>query len=90
MEGARMTKREGIAYLTSDGRDDGLRVPCSRYGRNTAECAPVAWRVAYLYAREAGEPITRDLLDECMGLVVNDSDDVAYTVRQYGNYDYGR
>jgi hypothetical protein len=80
-------RRDGIAYLMADG---DLRVPCSRYGRSTAECAPVAWRVAYLVAREQGEPVTREGLDHAMGLVVNDHDDVAYIVNAYGQGWYGR
>ena len=81
-----MTKREGIKYLTKESG----RVPCSRYGRDSEECAPVAWRVAYLLARETGEPITYDSLDYTMSLVVNDHDDVAYIIRSYGHRDYGR
>ena len=78
-------KRDGIAYLMADG---DLRVPCSRYGRWTSDCAPVAWRVAYLVARESGEAITREGLDHAMGMVVNDHDDVSYIVREYGNRHY--
>lgn len=65
-----------------------LRVPCSRYGATGAECAPIAWRVAYIMARETGEEITAETLDYYMGLVVNDSDDVAYIVREYGHRMY--
>lgn len=61
-----------------------LRVPCSRYGHTSADCAAAAWRAAYLVARETGEEVTTDSLDHMMGLVVNDSDDPAYIVRQYG------
>lgn len=78
-------RRDGIAYLMKDGN---ARVPCSRYGRDTEDCAPVAWRVAYLVAREQGEPVTREALDHAMGLVVNDHDDVAYMVRTCGNGKY--
>jgi hypothetical protein len=78
-------RRDGIAYLLADG---DLRVPCSRYGRWTSDCAPVAWRVAYLVARESGEAITHERLDHAMGLVVNDHDDVAYIVREYGHGHY--
>jgi hypothetical protein len=80
-------RRDAIAYLMADGN---LRVPCSRYGRDTEDCAPVAWRVAYLMARETGEPVTRDALDHAMSMVVNDHDDVAYMVNTYGRGDYGR
>jgi hypothetical protein len=87
-----MRRREGIAYLTTDratGADTGhLSVPCSRYGRNGADCAPVAWRVAYLVARETNEEITTEALDYAMGLVVNDHDDVTYLVRNYGHGHY--
>jgi hypothetical protein len=79
-------RRDGIAYLMGDGRD--YRVPCSRYGRWTSDCAPVAWRIAYLTAREIGDAITQGALDAAMSLVVNDSDDVAYMVRTYGHRMY--
>lgn len=78
-------RRDGIAYLM-DGGD--CRVPCSRYGRYSSDCAQVAWRVAYLVAREQGEPILHRDLDHAMGLVVNDHDDVAYLVREYGHRMY--
>ena len=80
-----MKRSEGLAYLTKDGN---LRVPCSRYGSDSVECAEVAWRVAYVLSRETGEPITRDGLDHAMSLVVNDHDDVAYTIRNYGGGKY--
>jgi hypothetical protein len=81
-----MKRSEGIAYLIAD--DPGAYVPCSRYGNNTEDCAPVAWRLAYIIAREEGEPITTDDLDHAMGLVVNDHDDVAYIIRNYGHRQY--
>jgi hypothetical protein len=65
-----------------------LYVPCSRYGRNSADCAPVAWRHAYLIARESSEPITLDSLQHSMSLVVNDSDAVAADIREYGYRHY--
>lgn len=67
-----------------------LRVPCSRYGTTSAECAPVAWRLAYLLARESGEEITTADLDHAMSLVVNDHDDVSHTINAYGHGWYGR
>jgi hypothetical protein len=76
-------RSEGIAYLTLD--DPYAVVPCSRYGRDSEDCAPVAWRLAYLLARE---PITFDDLDYAMGAVVNDHDDVAYIIRTYGHRMY--
>lgn len=87
-----MKRSEGIRYLTTDpdtGEDTGhLRVPCSPYGSDGEDCAPVAWRVAYLVARETGSEITTDDLDHAMGLVVNGHQDVAYLVRTYGHGHY--
>lgn len=64
-----------------------------RYGPTAADAAPVAWRLAYLVAKNVGEEITREDLDYAMFLVVNEYDDVAYVayvVRTYGQFDYGR
>lgn len=81
------TRAEGLAYLTADQP----HVRCfSRYGRTSEECAPVAWRVAYLVADAQGEPITFDGLDYAMGLVVNGHEDVTYMIRNYGQGWYGR
>lgn len=80
-------RRDALAYLLADGN---LRVPCSRYGRDTAECAPIAWQVARITARESGNPVYRELLDFTMGLVVNDHDDVSYMVNTYGHGHYER
>ena len=78
-------RREGIAYLTVDGPE----LACfSSHGSTSADCAPVAWRLAYILARDSGEPLTFDDLDYCMGLVVNDRDDVRYIIGRYGNGDY--
>jgi hypothetical protein len=76
--------------LTCHGtnRAEHLSVPCSRYGSDTADCAPVAWRLAYIVARETGTPIDLDGLDHAMSLVVNDHEDVAYMVNQYGHGHY--
>lgn len=81
-----MRRRDGLAYLTKDGGH--LRTPCTPYGRTSAECAPVAWRVAYLTAKNTHEPMSLALLDWAMGLVVNDHPDVAHIVRQYGGGKY--
>lgn len=54
-----------------------LRTPCSRYGRTSAECAPVAWDFATAIALMTGDDVDEQLLDHAMSLVVNDSDDVA-------------
>lgn len=75
-----MTRTEMSEYLT---RDSG-RVPCSRYGWDSASCAPVAVAVAVISEIETGEPMTQDWLDRIMGLVVNDHDDIDYLIRTYG------
>jgi hypothetical protein len=77
-----MTREAGIAFLVKDGPH--LLVPCSRYGHDAGDCAPVAWRVAEIIADVTGEPITEDGLDYVMGLVVNDHDDVEYMLREHG------
>jgi hypothetical protein len=53
-----------------------LRTPCSRYGRNSTECAPAAYR-----ACQAMEDTTPCNLKYIMGLVVNDSDDPEAFIR---------
>lgn len=71
------------------GTNDAGWLACfSHYGSTSRECAPVAWRLAYLVAREIGEPVDLDGLDHAMSLVVNDHEDVAYMVRNYGNGHY--
>jgi hypothetical protein len=80
-----LTRKQALAYLTRDG---DLSVLCSRYGRSTSECAPVAYRFAYLLARENGGVVNEMALDYAMGLVINDHDDVAYMVRNYGHRHY--
>jgi hypothetical protein len=75
---------------TCGGTNDAghLRVPCSRYGSTSRECAPVAWRLAYLVAREQGEDITEEDLEHAMSMVVNNHDEVAYIIREYGHRHY--
>jgi hypothetical protein len=68
--------RMALGYLSED---DGA-VPCSRYGRTGSECAPAALAVARYISDETGEPMTRDLLDHAMSLVVNDSDEPLRTL----------
>jgi hypothetical protein len=79
-----MNETEARAYLTKDGNDS---VPCSRYGRDTRECALVAWIAASIVARECGEDVTTRDLDYAMSLVVNDADDIAYLLTEYGEGD---
>ena len=83
----RPQRRHGIALLTRDGQDNHLRC-FSRYGRTTAECAPVAWRLAYVFSRDTGEPVTSDLLESMMGHVVNGHESVAELIRAHGRYQY--
>lgn len=74
---------------TCRGSNDAGHLACfSRYGRTAADCAPVAWRLAYVITGASGEPITPDALDHAMSLVVNEHDDVAYVIRTYGGYRY--
>lgn len=80
-------RREGIAFLTNDGKANHLRT-FSEFGPTTADCAPVAWRFAYLLSRETGEPITSDLLASAMSDVVNRPWEVRNTVRMVGGYRY--
>ena len=82
--GVIVDRRDAIEYLERDGG----RVPCSRYGSNSRECAPAAWAAAVIVAGETGTRVTRDLLDECMSLVVNDSDGPAELIADYGR-EYG-
>src|SRR4051812_20689487 len=62
---------------TCSGTNDAGHLRCfSRYGSTSRDCAPVAWRYAYLLARETGEEITAASLDAAMSAVVNESDSV--------------
>jgi hypothetical protein len=76
------------AYLTTDetGADAGhLTVPCSRYGRTSDECAYWAIALEIIYVEANGEDHhTTAALDYLMELVVNDHDDPAELVRDYG------
>lgn len=85
-------RSEGIHYLTHDaetGEYTGwLGTPGCIYGRNGDDCAPVAWRLAYVFARESSTEIDHGLLDWAMGLVVNSHDDVAYYIKTYGYRHY--
>lgn len=80
-----------IRLLTTDpdtGEDTGwLGCPGSRYGRTSADCAPIAARVAFLISAESGEPMIWAVLDDVMSQVVNDSDSPAYILATYGDND---
>jgi len=66
---------EAVAFLMRDGN---LGVPAGRYGRDSAECAEVAWKVEEIVSAATGEPITAQSLDGTMGMVVNSNDDIQY------------
>lgn len=66
-----MTYEDQLSYLLEDGN---LRVPGSRYGWDSQSCAPAAIAVADIIAAESGDPVTEELLDHVMSLVVNDYD----------------
>lgn len=72
-------RADAIDYLARDGN---FRVPCSRYGTDSHECAAVAYAAAMEYATATGEPVSLDSLDYIMGLVVNDHDDVAHLLSE--------
>ena len=75
-----LTDDEKFAYLV----DEGGEVPCSRYGATSADCARVAIAVARILESETGELGSTDSLEHLMSLVVNDHDDIAYMLREYG------
>lgn len=78
-----------IEHLTRD-ESGHLRTPGSRYGHTVSDCAPVAFALASILRREnseaGAEPFTATL-DEAMGLVVNNSDDVLNLIREHGTED---
>jgi hypothetical protein len=68
-------------YLTTDlngGYAGHYVCPCSRYGRTTADIAPIAARVSRIIASETGEPWDCGLAEYVMGLAVNDHDDIEH------------
>ena len=75
-----MTYDEAIAQLTREGN---YRVPCSRYGNNTAECADTAYRAMQAYLDASSADDEGELLEYLMGLVVNDHDDIAYLLIEH-------
>jgi hypothetical protein len=80
----------GLPYPSFDcptckGTNDAgwLHVPCSRYGRTSAEVAPVAYRHALIIQQWSGEPLTREALSHSMSMAVNDHEDVEKDIREY-------
>jgi len=83
-----MTRERAIYLLTHDesgGYTGGLSVPCSRWGTTSAQCAEVAYELDLVVSGETGRGPDADTLEYAMGMVVNDSDDVAYTLREHGS-----
>ena len=84
-----MNRERAIHYLTHDadtGEETGhLSVPASRWGRNGADCAQVAWDSDVIISEATGEGPDERTLDHAMSLVVNDHDDVAYTFLSHGS-----
>jgi len=74
------TDQDLTDYLLTDGG----AVPCSRYGRTSAECAPWAVAIVRIFEQANGEPVTYAQLHWAMGLVVNDHEDVAEIVAEHG------
>ena len=70
-----------LAQLTADPG----RVPCSQWGRDSHDCAPVAIILAETVADASGYDPTPEDYDWAMGLVVNDHDDVAYTLTEHAH-----
>lgn len=79
-----MNRAEALTYLT---RDSG-RVPCSRYGTSSEDCAPVAFALAEIVQEANGDEITEEALDFYMGLVVNNHDDVLNLIREHGTEEH--
>lgn len=56
----------------------------SRYGDDAEDCAWYAVAIAYVHADANGaDPTDPDLLDSLMSVVVNDHDEVQYTISSY-------
>ena len=68
---------------TCHGSNDAgwLHCPGSRYGRTSAHCAPVAYKVAVI--RSGDYDVSRGELDTAMSQVVNDSDTPEAELQEY-------
>lgn len=69
---------------TCKGTNDAgwLACPGSRYGRTSADVAPIAYRHAVWYARETGQELA-DVLDGSMSRAVNDHPDIETDLQGY-------
>lgn len=72
----------------SELANDGGRVPASRYGTTATSCAEVAVVCDAILCAETGEASSPESRYAAMGMAVNDSDDVAYSITRHGRY-YG-
>ena len=63
-------------YLLKDGN---LAVPGGRYGSDTRDCAEIAILLFVVFVDANGEDSV-DLLDDMMSQVVNDGDEVCWTI----------
>lgn len=75
------TLAQAISYLTSEGN---LKVPASRYGTDTLQCAPIAYVVARIIAADTDSTLTGADLEHAMALVVNNHDDPLTVIRKHG------
>lgn len=70
-----------VEFLVGDEDD---YVPGCLYGRHSSHCAPVAYVLALVMAEHNPESeMGEELLDYCMGLVVNSHDDVESLLTDY-------
>ena len=85
---------ETLTYVDSDGDEQSVReyierdtgdAPGSRYGTRADQWAPVALAAVAVFQHETGEADTTDSIDGIVSLVVNDSDDIATLLRDYGH-----
>lgn len=70
---------------TCNGTNDAgwLGTPGSRYGRTSAEVAPIAYRHAVWFARETGQELTRGILSSSMSMAVNDHEGIEDDLREH-------
>jgi hypothetical protein len=75
------TLDSAVEFLVDDEYND---TPGCLYGRTAYDCAPVAYVLALVLAEHDPEAIMgEELLDYCMGLVVNSHDDVESLLSEY-------
>lgn len=84
-----ITDRDAAVYVLTHNEVQDCqaydRVPCSRWGGTSLDCAAVAWELDQLVSAETGRGPNAETLDFAMSLVVDGSDHVRATLRQYGS-----